>query len=64
MRRYLNAKELRDLLGISETTLKRWLILHSDFPRPLRTTSGPSGHRRWIEQEVIDWMASRRDEVA
>ena len=61
--KYITASEAREILGISEATLKRRLS-DPEFPQPIRMTPGPSGHRRFIESDLHDWMASRREEVA
>ena len=59
---YLTAAELRGLLKVSESTVKR-LLATEGLPKPLRTTPGNYGHRRWIQTEVVDWMNSRREVV-
>lgn len=60
--RYITAAELRELLRVSESTVKR-LLVNEGLPLPLRTTPGNFGHRRWIQSEVVDWMNSRREVV-
>jgi excisionase family DNA binding protein len=56
----LNLKEAAAILGISDTTLRRWL--HSRDPDLLvpHWRSGPQKHFKFDEDEVIKWKESRK----
>ncbi len=49
----MKAAEVKQFLGIGNTTLHRWCKSGS-FPRPRIL---PGGHRRWARAEVEEWAA-------
>lgn len=53
--RFLGRREVLRRLGVSQTTLYRWLDAGA-FPRPV-----PMGPRRvgWLESELQAWIAER-----
>ena len=54
----LREAEVLKMLGISRSTLKRW-VKSGDFPRPFRL--GPPGSRvmGWVYKEIANWLKDR-----
>lgn len=51
---FLSAADVMERLGISSTTLWRWLRT-GRFPKPRST---PGGHRRWSNVDLERWTAA------
>lgn len=58
MKKILRKKEVREITGLSDTTLWR-LGKNSGFPRPLRLGSGSIG---WLAEEIEKWIEERAAE--
>jgi prophage regulatory protein len=54
--RILNAKQVRAMLGVSQTTLWRMINVSKVFPRPMPISAHRVG---WREAEVKAWVDSR-----
>lgn len=48
-------KTLKENLGVSETTLRRWMA-DEDFPRPKQLGPRAVG---WVASEVSEWLGKR-----
>lgn len=55
--RLLNIREVADLLGVSEKTVRRYLQKGA-FIKPIRLNGRHS--LRWKELEIIDWVNQQR----
>lgn len=53
--RMLNIAEVQELIGVSRTTIWRW-ISEGHFPAPRALSSQV---RRWWSSEVHDWIAGK-----
>ena len=53
--RFLRISEVEALTGLSRTTIYDWSA-QGRFPRPVRLSERAV---RWIESEVVEWMAER-----
>jgi prophage regulatory protein len=53
--RILRKPEVRDRVGLSDTTLWR-RVRDGEFPQPIRISKGSVG---WLESEVDQWIAER-----
>lgn len=51
----LKRSEVIDLLGVSKSTLVRW-VQAGRFPRPIYLTADTP---RWAQDDVSDWLAKR-----
>ena len=58
MRKLLTTKLVCHLIGKSRATLYRYLDKEI-FIKPIQP-GGPRGRLSWYEDEVVDWMDSRR----
>lgn len=57
---FLSAKKVQELIGLSESTIRR-LRISGDFPKPFRLTPCATGHLRWDEAEILNWLQIRRE---
>lgn len=57
MDRFLRARDVARMVGLSQTTLWR-LGKTGEFPLPLRITQG---RKAWSERAVLEWMDSRTE---
>ena len=55
--RILRAKDVVAVLGVSRTTLWRW-VKDGTFPQPIQLGPATAG---WRESVVWDWIDSRED---
>jgi prophage regulatory protein len=53
--RYLSLRQVREMIGVSSTTLWRWQR-QGQFP-PRRILG--QGRVGWLESEIIEWMKTR-----
>ena len=59
LERYVDARELAELMGVSERTIKRWVA--AGIPSE---TWGMGRTRRFLPSEAISWAKSRRTTLA
>jgi prophage regulatory protein len=57
--RVVRMKELMELLGAGETTIRRWM-LRGDFPKPIRLSVR---HVGWLLGDVERWIKERKGGV-
>ena len=51
----LRIREVSEWLGVSKTTVYKW-VKEGRFPEPVILADHAS---RWVEAEIVDWLASR-----
>tara|TARA_R100001377_G_scaffold11634_1_gene5815 strand:+ start:1534 stop:1758 length:225 start_codon:yes stop_codon:yes gene_type:complete len=58
--RLLKIAELTEWLGISHSTIYKW-VNDGSFPKPLvlGDTGAKNSSTRWIEAEIVEWLATR-----
>jgi prophage regulatory protein len=53
--RILNARQVREIVGLDRTTVWR-LIRRKEFPPSIQLSPGRVG---WVEAEVVEWINER-----
>jgi len=52
-----SSKDIAAYLGLSDATVRRTVVTHPKFPKPL---PGAVRQRRWFRDEVLEFMQDRR----
>lgn len=47
--------EVKELTGISKSTIYKWMKL-GDFPKCVKVTPGPNGKSVWKLKELTEWQ--------
>jgi predicted DNA-binding transcriptional regulator AlpA len=55
-KRLINITRVCEILGVSPSTIHRWVRNRTDFPRPFRLSRGCT---RWSEAEIEAWRSDR-----
>ena len=61
MSRLLRISEVSNMISLSQKTLRLW---DNDKDAPLHTIKTPGGHRRYLEEDVLRYMGTLKDEVS
>ncbi|RXZ42652.1 hypothetical protein [Crenobacter cavernae] len=54
------AEHIAEWLSLSESTIRKAVVVRPGFPKPISATGAKEGQKRWFADEVIDWARKNR----
>jgi predicted DNA-binding transcriptional regulator AlpA len=52
--------DIAEWLGMSDSTVRKVVVVRPGFPAPIMATGAKEGQKRWFADEVIEWVRKNR----